>query len=67
LARCNCDVSCNEEDVRKDVRRCIDAAAKGGGFILASRNSIHSYVKVENLYTMVDEARKYGRYPLPHD
>lgn len=56
----------NEEDTRKDVRRCIDAAAKGGGFILTSSNSIHSNVKIENIYTMVDEARKYGKYPLLH-
>jgi len=54
----------SEEDVRKDVRRCIDAAAKSGGYILASSNSIHANCKVENVYTMVDEARKYGKYPL---
>jgi len=54
----------SEEDVRKDVRRCIDAAGKGGGFILTSSNSLHANVKVENIYTMVDEARKYGKYPL---
>jgi len=54
----------SEEDVRKDVRRCIDAAAKDGGFILMSSNSLHANVKVENIYTMVDEARKYGKYPL---
>ena len=53
-----------EEDVRRDVRRCIDAAAYGGGYILASSNSLHANCKVENVYTMVDEARKYGRYPL---
>ncbi|MGQ9543199.1 MAG: uroporphyrinogen decarboxylase family protein [Candidatus Bathyarchaeia archaeon] len=53
-----------EEDVRKDVRRCIDAAAEGGGFILASSNSLHSNVKVENIYVMVDEARRYGKYPI---
>ena len=53
-----------EEDVRMDVRRCIDAAAEGGGFVLASSNSIHSNVKVGNVYVMVDEARKYGRYSL---
>jgi len=53
-----------EEDVRRDVRRCIDAAAEGGGFILTSSNSLHANVKVENIYTMVDEARRYGRYPL---
>jgi len=54
------------EDTRRDVRRCIDAAAKGGGFVLASSNSIHSNVKIENIYTMVDEARKYGKYSLSH-
>ena len=53
-----------EEDVRRDVRRCIDAAAEGGGFILADSNSMHSNVKTENIWIMVDEARKYGRYPL---
>ncbi|MEM2875710.1 MAG: uroporphyrinogen decarboxylase family protein, partial [Candidatus Bathyarchaeia archaeon] len=57
----------SEEDVRRDVRRCIDAAAEGGGYILASSNSIHANCKVENIYTMVDEARKYGKYPLPKE
>lgn len=51
-----------EEEVRRDVRRCIDAAAEGGGFILTSSNSIHANCKVENVLYMVDEARKYGRY-----
>jgi uroporphyrinogen decarboxylase len=51
-----------EDDVRRDVRRCIDAAAKGGGFILSDSNSLHSNVKTENIQTMVDEARKYGKY-----
>ena len=53
-----------EEEVRTDVRRCIDAAGKDGGFVLASSNSIHGNVKVDNVYVMVDEARKYGKYPL---
>lgn len=52
----------SEEDVRKDVRRCIDAAAKGGGFILAESNSMHANVKTENIRIMIDEARKYGAY-----
>jgi uroporphyrinogen decarboxylase len=52
----------SEEDVRRDVRRCVDAAAKGGGFILSDSNSLHNNVEVENVWTMVDEARKYGVY-----
>ncbi|MEM2849287.1 MAG: uroporphyrinogen decarboxylase family protein [Candidatus Bathyarchaeia archaeon] len=54
----------NEEDVRRDVKRCIESAAQGGGFILASSNSLHANVRVENIYVMVDEARRYGKYPL---
>ncbi|MEM2448499.1 MAG: uroporphyrinogen decarboxylase family protein [Candidatus Bathyarchaeia archaeon] len=54
----------SEEDVRRDVRRCIESAAQGGGFILASSNSLHANVRVENIYVMVDEARRYGKYPL---
>jgi uroporphyrinogen-III decarboxylase len=52
----------SEEDVRREVKRCIDAAAEGGGFILSESNSFHSNVKTENIQAMVDEARKYGKY-----
>lgn len=54
----------SEHDVRRDVRRCIDAAAKGGGYVLTSSNSIHANCKPENIHTMVEEARRYGKYPL---
>ncbi len=37
----------SEEDVRRYVRRCIVAA--GGGFILASSNSIHANCKVDDV------------------
>jgi uroporphyrinogen decarboxylase len=52
----------SEEEVRREVRRCIDAAAEGGGFILSDSNSLHSNVKTENIKAMVDEARVYGKY-----
>ncbi|MEM2889539.1 MAG: uroporphyrinogen decarboxylase family protein [Candidatus Bathyarchaeia archaeon] len=51
-----------EEEVRRDVRRCIDAASKNGGYVLTSSNSLHANCKVENIRVMVDEARKYGKY-----
>ncbi|MDQ1280541.1 MAG: Uroporphyrinogen deCOase protein [Thermoproteota archaeon] len=54
----------SEEDVRRDVRRCIDTAAQGGGFVLSESNSMHPNVKFENILFYVDEARKYGKYPL---
>ena len=52
----------SQEDVRRDVRRCIDAAARGGGYVLAESNSMHANVKPENILAMIDEARKYGVY-----
>ena len=57
-------VSGTEAQVRQDVRRCIDAAAEGGGFILADSNSLHSVVNTQNILWMISEGRKYGRYPL---
>ena len=53
-----------EEDTRRDVREAIDLAGEGGGLVLASSNSFHSDVKVENLLAFADECRKYGKYPL---
>jgi uroporphyrinogen decarboxylase len=54
----------SEEEVRRDVRRCIDAASLGGGYILSSSNTLHANCKPENVLTMIDEARKYGKYRL---
>ncbi|MBU7003991.1 MAG: hypothetical protein HXS50_00395 [Theionarchaea archaeon] len=53
----------DEATVRSDVRRCIESAAPGGGYVLASSNSIHANCLVENALTMVNEARKIGAYP----
>jgi uroporphyrinogen decarboxylase len=53
-----------EEDVRRDVQRCINAAAEGGGFVLSESNSMHPNVKFENILYYVDEARRYGKYPM---
>ena len=52
------------EEVEAAVRECIHKAAPGGGFILSSSNAIHSSVKPENYRTMIEEARRYGHYPL---
>lgn len=51
------------DDVRREVRACIDKASPGGGHVLTSSNTIHSDCKIENVIAMVDEARRYGRYP----
>ncbi len=50
------------EDVKEEVQRCLDSAAPGGGYILSTSNSIHANCDVQNVRTMVDYARKVGRY-----
>ena len=51
-------------EVREDVKRCVRQAAKGGGYICMSSNSIHPAVKPENYAEMVRAIREYGRYPI---
>ena len=52
------------EEVREDVKRCIRQAARGGGYICMSSNSIHPAVKPENYEEMVRAVREFGRYPI---
>ena len=46
------------------VKETIAKGAPGGGYILASSNSIHPAVRPENYRAMVEAARRWGEYPL---
>jgi uroporphyrinogen decarboxylase len=50
------------EDVEEVVRRTIEAAAPGGGYVLSTSNSVHPGVKAENYIAMIQAAHKYGQY-----
>jgi uroporphyrinogen decarboxylase len=51
------------EEVRAEVRHCIDALASDGtGYILASCHNIQPITPVENIIAMYDEAYHYGRF-----
>ena len=52
------------KQVTSAVKTTIERAAKGGGYVLASSNSIHPAVRPENYATMVMAGRHYGSYPL---
>lgn len=52
------------EDVRESVRNCIKTAAPGGGYVLASSNTIPASAKPENVQAMIDATREFGKYPL---
>jgi len=51
------------EDVERDVKRCLEAAAAGGGFILGTADSTVVGTPFESIRAFVAAGRKYGRYP----
>lgn len=59
-------VTGSEKEVREAVRTCINKASSGGGHILDTSNSVHPHVSPSNVFTMYDEGKKYGVYPLRH-
>ena len=50
------------EEVRSEVRHCIDSLASDGtGYILAPCHNLQVVTPVENIIAMYDEAWRYGR------
>jgi uroporphyrinogen decarboxylase len=52
------------QDVRAEVYERIRTLAPGGGYMLASSNSIPDYVPLENMKAMLDATFEFGRYPI---
>jgi hypothetical protein len=52
------------QDVEREAKACIDAAAHGGGFILATGDQCGRDTPDENLFALVEVAKTYGCYPL---
>ena len=48
------------EDVAQETKDAIDAAAKGGGYILASDHSLHDGIPIENILEMFRVGADYG-------
>lgn len=51
-----------EKEVDETVRKTIEKAAPGGGYIISSSNSIHPGCKPENYVAMIKAVHKYGVY-----
>jgi uroporphyrinogen decarboxylase len=51
-------------EVEEEVKGLIRDLAPGGGYIMASGNSLAGYLIPENVLAMRDALRKYGRYPI---
>lgn len=54
-------MSNDPEDVRAEVRRCIDEAAGGGGYAIRCAGQIFD-AKLDNLRVMTEEGHRYGQY-----
>lgn len=50
------------EEVRSEVRKCIDALASDGtGYIVAPCHNLQAMTPLENIVALYDEARRHGR------
>ena len=59
----------SEDDVEKEVKQIIKDASAGGGLILGSSNSLHTFVPdleklLRNVAKYVETAHKFGVYPV---
>ena len=54
----------SREDVVAEVKRRISQLASGGGYILAPSNHLQADVPAENVITLFETARRYGKYPI---
>lgn len=52
------------EDVRAEAKRRIAQLGPGGGYVLAPANHLQADVPPENVVTLFEAAREFGRYPL---
>ena len=52
------------EEVRAEVRRRIHDLAPGGGYAVASANSLPEYVPLANFNAMREATFEYGKYPI---
>lgn len=57
-------VNMDREEIVRETKECLRAAAPGGGYMLSSSNSWYTGARFENCLAMVDAGRKYGRYPI---
>lgn len=55
------------DEIEGLVRHAINTAAPGGGYMVASSNSIASYCRAVNVRAMAEATLRYGHYPIGVD
>lgn len=61
---CGKMVNWTPEEIESEVKKVIGIAAKGGGYIISSSNSLHGGIPPENAFAYSDAAIKWGKYPI---
>ena len=52
------------KDVRDEVKRCIKAAAEGGGYLLAPAHNIQADTPLRNIIELFNSIKDFGSYPI---
>jgi hypothetical protein len=52
----------NLEELEKQIKWSIEAAAEGGGYIFSTADEVTPLTPEENIYALVEFVRKYGKY-----
>jgi len=55
-------VSGSVEEVIAETKECLEIGMPGGGYILSSDHSFHDDIPLENIFAMIETAKKYGKY-----
>ena len=50
------------DQVREEVKRCMDVLAPGGGFVVAAIHNIRPEVPPENIVAMIEAVHEFGQY-----
>ncbi len=51
-------------DVEEEAKECLKIAAPKGGHILFSDHNLHDDIPMENIYTLIETGKKYGKCPI---
>jgi uroporphyrinogen decarboxylase len=54
----------SEKDIEDEVKRCISAMSRNGGYICAPAHHIQDDVPPENIIHLRDSVLKWGKYPI---
>jgi len=52
------------DEVIAQTKECLQIAGPGGSYILASDHSLHDDIPNENVFAMIETAKRYGKYPI---